>query len=328
VESTTEGVTAKVLLPTALVEPLPRAVRPREISDVERRPALGAGATAGIGARAEFARGGGSGAASSTAVIDVPAATSPADDATEDETQPLDTGLRRRERTTGRRASRRGLQIDLRDADADGPSADEPVTPSLDRDGESDGEKSVRGGHQDPEPRDEHGVEGADGGPATPAIVDRDASGEPERDGATGQQAPVDDDSSTVTGAVPAEAEVRPRRPVIEVRRRASKRGGTNGRPGSDADEGPAVLRTERPIAQPVPEAVATADAAMSERAGTTTTSEIVEDDRVDDDGVALTASEREARAARDRLERFQRAVQQGRAESKSRHSGGELHDA
>jgi hypothetical protein len=101
--------------------------------------------------------------------------------------------------------------------------------------------------------------------------------------------------------------------PVFEVRRRASQRDGDNGGPAN----GRALLRTER---SPVVD-----DAAPSEPSPSRATANA---DATDEHGLTLTAAEREARAARDRLSRFQRAVQQGRSQTRSRHNGGDHHDA
>ena len=109
--------------------------------------------------------------------------------------------------------------------------------------------------------------------------------------------------------------------PVLEVRRRASQRPGAadaqaNGRPPA----GRALLRSERPASD---------DDAPSEVAQRPVPSRATASAEVTDDhGVTLTAAERDARAARDRLSRFQQAVQQGRSQTRSRRNGGEHHDA
>jgi hypothetical protein len=82
------------------------------------------------------------------------------------------------------------------------------------------------------------------------------------------------------------------------------------------------VLRTER---APLVDDGAPATELSPARAPTRATTNA---DVTDEDGVALTVAEREARAARDRLSRFQQAVQQGRSQTRSRRNGGEQHDA
>lgn len=327
VESTTEGVTAKVLLPTALVEPLPRSVVRRELADVERRPALDPGTPAHVGGgQPQLARAGGSGADASTTVIDAPAAPpasgGPGD---EEETRALAPG-RHRDRVIGRHAGDRGLQIDLREHH-DEPERRRPASRT------SPGDRG-----QAPPPDDPDG--GSSGGDQLRADDDTEVTAELEviggappasaDDEATGAEAEVDDDhdGSDVDardehapqdlGSADQDA---PSRHVVEVRRRTSKRAtGENTASDADTTDRRAVLRTEVP-----PDAVP-ADTDEPQRdasAEAATAPEIVEQD-----GIELTAPEREARAARERLARFQRAVQRGRAQSKSRHNGGEHHDA
>lgn len=110
---------------------------------------------------------------------------------------------------------------------------------------------------------------------------------------------------------------------VLEVRRRPSRRDGGDGTPANGRPSGGrALLRAERaPLVDDG--APASARPPAHAPAPATTSAEVA-----DEDGVALTAAEREARAARDRLSRFQRAVQQGRSQTRSRRNGGDEQDA
>lgn len=348
VESTTEGVTAKVLLPTALVEPLPKSAG-RELS-TGRRPALESGASAAAGSRAEFAGAGRSGAEASTAVLDPPPAATPPDDAAtqRDQTQPIALGPRR-ERAIGRRTDRRAAQVDLRHRDDDEPADDEPSTTVSDRDD--------RAGDDTSPPRSRRTAD-SEGTPAGSVVTSDDPDAGASGVGETAQQ-PVgatseggamvaDDDVTTVdvdvatadvdvatadddgsdadsdpsgaAGAAPGAQQSAPQRPAIEVRRRQSKRSDTN---DTDVQDRRAVLRTEaqvdRTTAEPTSPVSTQDDVPVpSSNAGPT----------VDDDGVALTAAEQEARATRNRLASFQRAVQRGRAQTRNTHNGGEHKDA
>jgi len=132
---------------------------------------------------------------------------------------------------------------------------------------------------------------------------------------------PVDDDRSE--GGTDAKDDMRADEPdaapVLEVRRRASQRDGGNGTPANARPPaGRALLRAERP---PVLDDAARSSTPSSSPATTN-------NDVTDEHGVTLTAAEREARAARDRLSRFQQAVQQGRSQTRRRRNGDEFHDA
>ena len=171
-------------------------------------------------------------------------------------------------------------------------------------------------------PADDRPAPGAtDGTPAPggtedtrpPAATDDDPLIEPAPldDDPLVEPAPLDDDRPAAV--TEAEDDPRDAAPVLEVRRRASRREGAAGGPAN----GRALLRTERTPAAD--------DAAPSEPSPSraTTNAEVT-----DEHGVTLTAAEHEARATRDRLSRFQRAVQEGRSQTRSRHNGGEHHDA
>ncbi|MBW3605967.1 MAG: hypothetical protein KY460_13900 [Actinobacteria bacterium] len=328
VESTTEGVTAKVLLPTALVEPLPRSAARRELTDVERRPALDPGTPAHVGGgHPQLARAGHASADASTAVIDAPAAPPASGGAgDEDETRALGPRRRRRDRAIGRRAGDRGLQIDLREH---GDEPEGPLPASRTSPGGPGGAPPT-GAPDDGSPGGDEPH--ADNETRVTAELDviGDAPRAPAGDDPTGAEADVDDEhdgseddarDEHAPQDMRSSVQEAPSRPVVEVRRRTSKRtAGANTTSGAGAADSRAVLRTETP-----PDA-APADTDEPQRAASAepvTAPEVVEQD-----GIALTAPEREARAARERLARFQRAVQRGRAQSKSRHNGGEHHDA
>jgi signal transduction histidine kinase len=111
--------------------------------------------------------------------------------------------------------------------------------------------------------------------------------------------------------------------PAFEVRRRTSRRDG-NGRPANgQPPAGRAMLRTEPP-ASDGPVQTSDEPAAPPRRAPSRATAYA----DTDDNGVTLTTAERDARAARDRLARFQQAVQRGRSEARRQHDGGEHGDA
>jgi signal transduction histidine kinase len=140
-----------------------------------------------------------------------------------------------------------------------------------------------------------------------------DASGDDAETVAVSED-PVDDDGSAddPDGA-----------PMFEVRRRTSRRDGT-GRPANgQPPSGRAVLRTEQPGSER-PAQRSDAPAGQPRRAPSRATTYA----DTDDNGVTLTAAERDARAARDRLARFQQAVQRGRSEARRQHDGGEHGDA
>lgn len=121
-----------------------------------------------------------------------------------------------------------------------------------------------------------------------------------------GDEPAGDDDEHAVTAP-----------PVYEVRRRASRRDGDGPPANGHPPAGRTVLRTERAAAQRL------GTARSSDAPGRASTSATT-----DETGVTLTTAERDARAARDRLSRFQRAVQRGRAQSRAQHDGGEQRDA
>ena len=126
------------------------------------------------------------------------------------------------------------------------------------------------------------------------------------------------DDASREDVTAPDEADDGP---VLEVRRRPSQRTGGNGTQANGRPPaGRALLRTEHPASD---------DDASSEGSPRRAPSPATAADAevTDEHGVTLTAAQREARAARDRLSRFQQAVQQGRSQT-SRRNGGEHHDA
>jgi hypothetical protein len=149
-----------------------------------------------------------------------------------------------------------------------------------------------------------------------------------------------DDPQADLTPAVddPADAEDRPADdaphedvpapdeadagPALEVRRRPSQRSGGNGTQANGRPPaGRALLRTER---QP-PDDDASSEGAPGRVPSPATTADA---EVTDEHGVTLTAAQREARAARDRLSKFQQAVRQGRSQTRSRRNGGEHHDA
>jgi signal transduction histidine kinase len=112
--------------------------------------------------------------------------------------------------------------------------------------------------------------------------------------------------------------------PMLEVRRRPSRRNGGGSAAGDGWPQpGRAVLRTEQ---RGLPAAQSSQPGARSSRQEPSPF--VARADTTDEHGVTLTDAEREARAARERLSRFQRAVQQGRSQTRSRHNGGEHRDA
>ncbi|HEX6256107.1 MAG TPA: ATP-binding protein [Euzebyales bacterium] len=154
-----------------------------------------------------------------------------------------------------------------------------------------------------------------DGHDADAGWADRDAAsdGRDEDVDVAGSERPADEGSADDPDAVP----------VFEVRRRSSRRDG-NGRPANgQPPAGRAVLRTER-TASDRREQTTDASADQPRRAPSRATAYA----DTDDNGVTLTTAERDARAARDRLARFQQAVQRGRSEASRQHDGGEHGDA
>ncbi len=293
VESTTEGVTAKVLLPNSLVEPLPRAIAPRELEDVQRRPALEAGSPAGASTRRPFRSSSGSAHRRSVSATTGAAIVF-------DETQPPRTEGAVAFPPSVDGAAAREVQIDIRESGGDQPADDQPADVG-----------SPGPPHHDDDP-------GRDSRPVGGAEHPRDDSAEQPDDGDEDQLADAD---VAVSADEPTAAagDQQPAAAVFQVRRRASKRTDANGAVANGTStDGHAVLRTERGVN----------DAAPSEKPAPRAAPSIPTAVVADGDGVALTAAEREARAARDRLAQFQRAVQRGRAQSRGKDDGGERHDA
>lgn len=169
----------------------------------------------------------------------------------------------------------------------------------------------------------DHGTAPVDHGPETAGPADDDPPVEfaprPDDDrhpGGTDDEGHASDDGS----ADASDADASEAAPVLEVRRRASQR--DDGPANGSSPSGRAVLRTEHaPVGGDTARSLESAPGATPSRATTNA-------DVTDEDGVALTAAEREARAARERLSRFQRAVQQGRSQTRNRRNGGDHHDA
>ncbi|HSK90934.1 MAG TPA: cache domain-containing protein [Euzebyales bacterium] len=344
VESTTEGVTAKVLLPNTLVEPLPPEWPPADDT-----PRHDTGELRGYDERAvPVAVGGPQGSAFDLAEPEPPAHTSPPPSyqpppqprpvaepvAMSDDTADLP-GLGVRRRSSKRRDD--GAELAGREsARAAGPAAG--------RGGGSGPRKGREGGA--PAPRDGRGAgaqpsrDGREGGGPVPrdgrgagAQSSRDGRGtgaQPSRDG-RGTGGPVPRDGRGTPGPAPEQPSRSNGRPepvsarggdrhgvptppdaprVFEVQRRTSKR-----REAQEAAEANGVVR-DRTVLRTEPAAAADGNDGPEPRAGQ-----------------ASTDAERNAQAAKERLARFQRAVRQGRAQtggplSSSERNGGDRRDA
>lgn len=294
VESTTEGVTVKVLLPTTLVDPLP----------VQR--SLGTGLADPVVAReyAPIAVGAARRGGNRMAVVDDPMS-APADtdpdpvvqvstDADLDRGRPSDVTIDLPALGISRRMSKRGPH-DTSDA----------------------------GGSDD----DNDAIEHPPFNGATEPIVEP-AAPRAEADADT-------PDAVSARSTAPAEATQHKNGPVasssgLEVRRRVAKRP-DEPEDGADktAKDDRLVLRTASQDASSANDDHATRDVAANDVAVVEEPEQrapepvpVVSDASPDPADALLTQAERNARAARERLARFQRAVRQGRAQTSRRAPG------